>query len=249
MEAERNQFCVCRDEYSGASCAWLESDQIAVSKVVSKTVDELAETVGDQEIILSAVSAITTDPDLLTPSTSYKAIKIILKNSMNHLRHTSAKQGMDSLSNIVAAFKIHEMTKGEKLSNQKSSYLATMEAARSVLDAVSSCDKPFNADTDIISAVKHSFDGGEVSAGDGTSFSFAQTNGNAVDGICANIASFSVNTYSWISDVSMASGTTSINLSTNGKKDEVQPDRPLLISIKIDPSNDGISDLDLDCSF
>lgn len=169
---------------------------------------------------------------------------------MNHLRHSSAKQGMDSLSNLVAAFKIHEMTKGEELSNQKNSYLATMEAARSVLNAVSSCDKPFNADTDIISATKHNFDGGEVSTGDGTSINFAQTDlNNAVEGICANIASFSVNTYSWNSDVNMASGTTSINLSSNGKKDTVQPDKPLLISIKIDPSDDSISDIDLDCSF
>jgi hypothetical protein len=219
--------------------------------VVTETVDVLAETIGDSEIIISAVSAITTDPDLLSLDTSNKALEIISQSSKRGpLKHESAKEGMTSLSNLVTVFKLNEMNAGESFGLKKS-YLATMDAARSVLDAVTSCEKPFHADSDIISAAKHSFEGGQVNATDGSGISFERMGGDKATPVCANIASFSVNTYSWDTTVknSMASGTTSINLSAKGGKDAVQPDRSLLISIYIDSSSDGISDLDLDCRF
>lgn len=110
-------------------------------KIVSETVDVLGEITGDSEILLEAVRAITADPDLLSIETSNKVLQVILKNSKGHLRHVSAKNGLDSLSNLLTVFKLSEMV-GEA-SSLKNSYLTTMEATRSVLNAIGSCDKPF----------------------------------------------------------------------------------------------------------
>lgn len=68
--------------------------------------------------------------------------------------------------------------------------------------------------------------------------------------ICANIASFSINTYEWDSDIeeNKAGGTVSINLSSN--RQNTQPNSAVVLSIKVDKDNDNnIDDPEYECTF
>lgn len=58
---------------------------------------------------ISAVNAITSDPDMLTEESSNKALDLLDMSSGNDLTPESAENGMTSLSNLVCAFKINEI--------------------------------------------------------------------------------------------------------------------------------------------
>lgn len=92
-----------------------------------------------------------------------------------------------------------------------------MDVSRKVLDAMPGCEEPFAADSAIISAAKQKLGGQDgVSASNGTGIKLEQ--GESVpDKLCANIVSFSINTYEWDPYIreNNAGGTASINISSN----------------------------------
>lgn len=111
----------------------------------------------DPTSVLSAVSAITTDPDLVSLESSKKVLDIIQESVKfeEDLTPENAMAGVTTVSNLACAFKLNENELGEE--SLKENWLRTMDAANSVLDAVQSCDQPFAVDSDIIKASKNKF--------------------------------------------------------------------------------------------
>lgn len=107
--------------------------------------------------MLSAVSAITTDPDLVSLESTKKVLDIIQESVKfeGDLTHENAMSGVTTVSNLACAFKLNENELGED--SLKESWLRTMDVANSVLDAVQSCDQPFAANSGIIKPSKSKF--------------------------------------------------------------------------------------------
>jgi hypothetical protein len=123
-----------------------------------------------------------------------------------------------------------------------------MDVSRKVLDAVPGCEVPFAANSAIIKAVKQKFTRTGVKASNEVGIEMDGDGEDSIPGnVCANIASFSINTYEWDPYIgeNKAGGTVSINLSSN--KQDTQPNSAVVLSIKVDKNND--KNIDYECTF
>ena len=111
----------------------------------------------DPTSVLSAVSAITTDPDLISLESSKKVLDIIQESVKfeEELTHENALAGITTVSNLACTLKLIENELGEY--SLKENWLRTMDVVNIVLSAVQSCDQPFAANSDIIKASKNKF--------------------------------------------------------------------------------------------
>lgn len=75
----------------------------------------------DSSSTISALNAITTDPDLLTEESSKMALEILDKSSGGDLEPEAAQSGLGSLSNLVCSFKLNEMEKDKNVTDFKAS--------------------------------------------------------------------------------------------------------------------------------
>ena len=75
----------------------------------------------DSSSTISALKAITTDPDMLTEESSNKALKILDMSSGGDLEPEAAQSGMESLSNLVCSLKLNEMGSDKNVSDFKES--------------------------------------------------------------------------------------------------------------------------------
>ena len=123
-----------------------------------------------------------------------------------------------------------------------------MEVSRKVLHAVPGCEVPFAANTPIIKAAKQKFTGAGVTAANGVGIKMGNEGEDSMpSNVCANIASFSINTYEWDPYIgeNKAGGTVSINLSSN--RQDTQPNSAVVLSIKVDKNSD--KNIDYECTF
>jgi len=123
-----------------------------------------------------------------------------------------------------------------------------MDMARKVLDAVPGCQKAFVSDTPIIKAAKNKFSAAGVKASNGAGIEMANVEDetNTAANECANIASFSINTYEWDPYIgeNKAGGTVAIYLSSASQ--ETQPSSAVVLSIRV---NKNRRDRPFECTF
>lgn len=109
-----------------------------------------------------------------------------------------------------------------------------------MLTAVVDCDQPFVLDSDVIQASKQKLTDRQATASNGAGIHILSDQpdlaSTATANACTNVASFSINTYDWDSNVNKlkAGGVTSIHLSSN--RSEIKLKGQLSISVKVYPS-------------
>lgn len=128
---------------------------------------------GGSTTAISAVEALTSEPDLLDDSSVHAALDVLTNSTVVDIPPKVAVNAVSSLSNILTANKMNESAEVEgkkEKSEKKHTSKKIMRAAESILDSVDVGKEPFVVSTPLVKAKKQILSSEGVKSSDNVGF-------------------------------------------------------------------------------